>query len=250
MLVRSWGLETRLDDYWNEQRLGSIRSCKKYFKRLLQQINSSLTLGLDNVDRVFEYPELAKDFLPMLRNWHEEANNLDAWQRLRLVIAHSTEIYIKLDINQSPFNVGLPVRLPGFELKQVESLAQRYKLDGVIAGEGQHLTSLQKMLGGHPYLIQQAFDALKHEKVKLEQLLQEAPTQGGIYGAHLRHHWSNLQQQPELAEAMKQVVTADGLVQLEPILAYKLESMGLVTLKGNKVMPSCELYYRYFREHL
>jgi hypothetical protein len=204
-------------------------------------------LGLDNLDRIFEYPEIAQDFLPMLRYWHEEANNLDIWQQLRLVIANATEVYIKLDANQSPFNVGKQIKLPGFTLEQVKELAKRYDLDSIDPQMLSFAAILTKMVGGHPYLVRLALDRLKDPDLNLDRLLQDAPTQSGIYSSHLRGLWDNLQRQPELAAAMKKIVTADTSIQLEPIEAYKLESMGLVTSIGNEVMPSCELYRQYFR---
>ena len=39
-------------------------------------------------------------------------------------------------------------------------------------------------------------------------------------------------------------------VELEPILAYRLESMGLVTLVGNQAQISCRLYQKYFGDRL
>ena len=249
---RELGLKPMLDDYWDEELFGSMVSCKTYFQGyVLEQMDSPLALGLDNVDRVFEYPDIAKDFLPMLRYWHEEANNLEVWQKLRLVIANSTEVYIKLDANQSPFNVGRQVKLPGFNLEQVQTLAKGYGLDWTDDPQAQNFaSSLIAMVGGHPYLVRLALDALAHQDIALEQLLGEASTQGGIYSAHLRHHWENLQKQPELAAAMKKVVMAEARVQLEPTQAYKLESMGLVTLLGDEVKPSCQLYRQYFRDRL
>ncbi|WP_013321902.1 AAA-like domain-containing protein [Gloeothece verrucosa] len=251
-ISRELGLKPMLDDYWDEELFGSLVSCKTYFQGyLLEQLDSPLVLGLDNLDRVFEYPEIAKDFLPMLRYWHEEANNLEIWQNLRLVIANSTEIYIQLDANQSPFNVGKQVKLPGFNTEQVETLAHSYGLDGNHDPQMQEfLENLNLMVGGHPYLLKLAFEALASTSITQEKLLQEAPTQGGIYGSHLRRHWDNLQKQPELAAAMKTVVNSDEGVQLEPTLAYKLESMGLVTLEGDHVKSSCELYQRYFSDNL
>jgi hypothetical protein len=238
-----------LDDYWDEELFGSMVSCKTYFQgHLLETMANPLALGLDNLDRVFEYPEIAQDFLPMLRYWHEEGNNLEVWQNLRLIIANSTEAYVDLDVNQSPFNVGRQVKLPGFELEQVQQLAKGYGLDWA---DQECLTPLLTMVGGHPYLINLALDFLVHQQsVSLEALLAEAPTQGGIYGSHLRHHWDTLQKQRSLAGAMKQVVSSDGKVQLEPTLAYKLESMGLVILVGDDAQPSCELYRQYFRDNL
>jgi hypothetical protein len=59
-----------------------------------------------------------------------------------------------------------------------------------------------------------------------------------------------LQDQPQLASALQQVVTADESVQLEAIAAYKLESMGLIQMDGNWASPSCELYRLYFCSQL
>jgi hypothetical protein len=251
-ISRELGLKPMLDDYWDEELFGSLVSCKTYFQGyLLEQLNAPLILGLDNVDRVFEYPQIAQDFLPMLRYWHEEANNLEIWQNLRLIIANSTEVYIKLDANQSPFNVGRQIKLPGFTLEQVIELAKHYGFDWARDREMQAFASaLIELVGGHPYLIHLALEALCQQNQTQEQLLQEAPTQGGIYGTHLRRHWDNLQKQPDLAAAMKTVVKSDTGVPLEPTLAYKLESMGLVTLLGDEVIPSCELYRQYFRDRL
>jgi hypothetical protein len=248
---RALGIQPMLEDYWAEELYGSMISCKTYFQEyLLQNIEGSLTLGLDNVDRVFEYLEIAQDFLPMLRSWHEEAHSQESWQQFRLAIAHATEIYIDIDANQSPFNVGWPVQLTGFNFEQVKTLAHAYGLDWIAETDIQNAMLLVEMLGGHPYLVKLALNALVSQDMTLEALLQEAPTQGGIYGDHLRSHWDILQRQPDLAAAMHKVTAADRGVQLEPTQAYKLDSMGLVKLQGDEVAPSCELYRQYFRVYL
>lgn len=251
-ISRELGLKPQLDDYWDEELFGSLVSCKTYFQSyVLENIDRPLVLGLDNLDRIFEYADIAKDFLPMLRYWHEEANNLEIWQNLRLVIANSTEVYIKLDANQSPFNVGKQVKLPGFNLEQVLNLAKVYKLDwGENPEQEQFSNDLIEMVGGHPYLVDLALKALAAQKISQEKLLVEAPTQGGIYSSHLRRHWDNLQSSPELAEGIKEVVKSDSGVQLEPSVAYKLESMGLINLLGDEAKPSCQLYHRYFADNL
>jgi hypothetical protein len=249
---RELGIKPMLDDYWDEELFGSLVSCKTYFQGyLLENLGSPLVLGLDNVDRIFEYAEIAQDFLPMLRYWHEEANNIVVWQNLRMVIANSTEVYFKLDANQSPFNVGRQIKLSGLKEDQIKTLAEAYHLeeqDGLDLE--QFITNLLAMVKGHPYLVRLAFEALSRQSISPQQLLETAPTQGGIYSAHLRRHWDNLQQQPELAEAMKKVVNEASGVQLEPATAYKLESMGLVTLLGDQVKPSCQLYQQYFKDNL
>jgi hypothetical protein len=245
---RQLKIENRLDEYWDTELLSSNSNCTAYFEEyLLPQINSPLVLGLDEVDRIFPYAEIAPDFFGLLRVWHERATNLDLWQRLRLVVVHSTEVYIDLDNYRSPFNVGVPVELPEFTPQQVQDLAGRYGLDWNDTQVGaQGFAPLLAMVGGHPYLVQQALYQLRCQGVTLEQLLQDAPTEAGIYSNHLRGYWENLQKNSELAEAFKKVVKSPEPVELERVQSYKLHSMGLVKRQGDKVTPSCDLYRQYF----
>jgi diguanylate cyclase (GGDEF)-like protein len=251
MVSRQLHLEAQLDDYWDED-IGSKVSCTLYWQGyLLEQLESPLFLVLEDVQRLFEYPTIYPEFLPLLRSWHEEAKQVETWQKLRLAIAYSTKAYMALDLNQSPFNVGLPLQLPGFCLEQVQELALRHGLDWAEGETGlQRLAPLQAMLGGHPYLIRLAFYHLHRQTVTMEQLLQEASTPAGIYRTHLRSYLGQLRRQPELVAAMMQVVAAPEAVELEAIAAHKLESMGLVQFEGDRVVPSCQLYRQYFHTQL
>lgn len=239
-------LPARLGDYWNGI-FGSKVSCKSYFERyLLANTIEPLVLGLDEVDRVLQYPELTSDFFGLLRAWHEEAKNREIWRKLRLVVVHSTEVYVPMDINQSPFNVGLPIELPEFKSVQVQDLAQRHGL----AWATSEIERLMVMVGGHPYLVRLALYYIARQEITLPQLLETAPTDAGLYSDHLRRHLWNLSQHPELAAALYKVVSADSPVQLESIPGFKLQSMGLVHLRGNEVTPRCNLYRDYFRVRL
>jgi len=166
-----------------------------------------------------------------LRSWHEQAKQVEIWQKLRLILVHATDIYIPLKLNQSPFNIGQSIRLPPFTLEQTQELAQRYGLDWASGEDGaQRLVPLVEMVGGHPFLVSIALYHLYQQAMTLEELLQSAPTQAGIYGEHLRSLLALFQDEAELASALEQVVTAQKTVQLEAITAYKLESLGLIKL--------------------
>lgn len=240
----------QLSEYWDEER-GSIVNCTTYFEaHLLEQIDTPLLLALDEVDRIFQFPEITQGFFPMLRSWHEEAKTIESWEKLRLVVVHSTEDYGSLDINQSPFNVGLPIELIEFNLEQIEDLAQCYQLNWTTQIGDQGFAPLEAMVGGHPYLISWALNHLAHQNMTLQQLLQYASTDAGIYADHLRRHLVTLQENTKLAAAMKQVVSSVEPVRLETMQAYKLYSMGLIKRQGNQVAPRCLLYQQYFLEHL
>jgi hypothetical protein len=243
---RQLNLEPRLNDYWDEE-IGSKVSCTGYFQSyILEEIETNIVIGLDEIDTVFSYPDIAEDFLALLREWHEEAALQDSWQKLRLVIAHATEAYISLNIHQSPFNVGLPIKLPNFSAEQVAKLAQLHGLNWTVPDSH----SLTAMVGGQPYLVRLALYQLARQQLTLAKLLQEAPTHAGIYSDHLRGCLERLKHQPELALALKQIVSAAPLPHLEPVIAYQLDSMGVIQLDGNLATPSCELYRQYFLTNL
>ncbi|KOP23938.1 hypothetical protein AMR41_23650 [Hapalosiphon sp. MRB220] len=249
-ISRELGLPSELDEYWDEEGMGAKVSCTTYFEEyLLVATDSPFVLCLDNVDLLFPYPEISEDFFGLLRSWYEKARSRQIWKKLRLVLIYSTDVYIRLNINQSPFNVGLPLELAEFTREQVKDFAQQHQLN--INLNTTIIDSLMNLVGGHPYLLEMAFSHLKtHPNVTLEQILAEGTTETGIYAHHLREHWLNLQEHPELAVAFKKVVNSTIPVLLEPILAYQLQSMGLVKFSGNLVEIRCHLYRQYFRIRL
>jgi AAA-like domain len=81
----------------------------------------------------------------------------------------------------------------------------------------------------------------------LTQLLQTAPTTTGIYSNYLRRIESILEQHPELEAGMKEVIANRPQTQLNKKTRSKLNALGLVKIQGADVIPSCELYLRYFQ---
>ncbi len=240
------GLDEQLEKYWKGV-LGSKNKCTNYFQRyLLTTIPESITLGLDEVDQVFQHPNIAQEFFGLLRAWHEKGKNEPVWQKLRLVIVHSKEVYIPLNINQSPFNVGLPVELPELTPEQVTDLIQRHGLHW----SDRETTRLMNIVDGHPYLIRKALYEIARGNLTLDEFAIAAPTEQGIFGDHLRRHLLNINADPELEAAMRSVITSEQPIRLDPTLAFKLRSMGLVELQGNDVEPLCNLYRTYFRDRL
>jgi len=247
MVGRQLELENCLKDYWDTEILGSNDNCTVYFEEyLFAEIDCPLVLALDNVDRLFPHNEVVEDFLGMLRSWHEKGKTTHRWRQLRLVLAHSSESYIPLDINQSPFNAGVPIELLEFNDQQILNLAKIYHLDWQYS----HLEKLMAMVGGHPHLISLALYAIATKKSTLDQVLAEALTENSIYKAYLDQHLQTLQQTPLLIEGFKQVIFDSESVTLDSIQIHKLHSMGLVQQKYNQVIPRCHLYREYFRRVL
>ena len=244
-LTKKLRLQNRVEEYWQGVS-GSPDKCTDYFELyLLEELNGPVALCLDEVDEIFKHPVIASDFFGLLRSWHEESKINSVWRNLRLVITHSEEVYIPLHMNQSPFNVGVPIELPPLNQIQLRDLVQRHGLQW----SETEVEQLMAMVGGHPYLARMALQQITRGEVTLAQFLQVAPTQAWLFASHLRRHLGNLEER-NLVVAMKQVIASDQPVRLSVAEASKLTNMGLVRFQGNDVVPLCDLYRQYFKEVL
>lgn len=241
----------RLEDLWSSQFSTAKENCTQYFESyLLPEWDRPLVLCLDQVDYILTYPqaEIVREFLSLLRAWHELAKINARWTAMRLVILHSTEVYLQLGMNESPFNVGQAIELTEFTAGQARQLAENHQVDL----QDEQLRQLLDMVGGHPYLLKQAFFyIMNHGRGAFQTLLDLAPTEAGIYRNHLRQHWTALQKNAELADTLKYIVNTDRApVRVDPSQAYQLYSRGLVKFQGNQVVIRCQLYQEYFASQL
>ncbi|MEH1944127.1 MAG: AAA-like domain-containing protein [Nostoc sp.] len=241
------GIDPNLKQKWNEE-IGYNLSSGFYLENyLLVQCQNPVVLILNEVDRFFEYPHICQEFFALLRSWCEEARHNPNWQKLRLVMVYSTEDYISMDINLSPFNIGLPIRLNDFTQPQVEDLARRYSLDSFKAKD---LAKLMSLVGGHPALIQISLYYLKSQEMTLEEIIEEAIANGGIYRDHLWRQLIKLQENPRLAKTFAEILAAKQDISLNPIDTSKLEGLGLIRFEGDRVLPRYGLYQSYFAKQL
>lgn len=246
--TRSLQMSHNLNDCWDDL-LGSSYNCTHYFERcLLQEMDAPLVLALDDTDVLFNHPEIAAGFFGMLRAWYENArygsSSSSIWQRLRLLIVYSSEAHVPLNVNQSPFDVGALIELPNFNYDQVQDLAQRYEVFAV----EECATQLLELLGGNPYLTQTALHYISTQSISLDQLAEMAIAPDGVFSAHLRQQYNYIQPYPDLMKALKQVTTAIEPIPLNPVQAFRLQSLGLVHLFNLEATVSCKLYHQFFEQ--
>lgn len=236
-IIRSLQLPLQLHEHWNSD-FGSKMTCRDYFKNvLLPQLEMPLVLAIDKLDLVFAYPEVADDFLALLRSWYEQGKERELWQKLRLILVHSTKSYVPLNINQSPFNVGLTVELPEFSMAEVSTLADRYGL----VWTTEHLEQLMALVGGHPYLIRLALYHIAQNSLSLDQLTHMEFTETNPFHYHLQQHFTVLEQNPNLVPVLLSVLMEEPVNANSPEVLH-LYRMGLVCLQQGKVDLRCELY--------
>jgi hypothetical protein len=240
-------LEPKLEPYWN-QPISYAERCMLYFSQyLLPLINHPLVIAFNDFDEVLNYPQLAQNFLLMIQAWHEEATQRTSLQKLRLILVYSGDIdHSDLPKRLYLSDMGRSIHLPGFNEAQVQTLAQRYELQGVTA---QAIQALTQLTGGHPYLVQLAFYHLWAQETTLEQLLHPNSIPE-IYQEHLQNLLTSLQAEPELATTLKQIIEMNCVNRLNAQSVKKLQSWGLIKRENGETQLSNLLYQMYFEQYL
>ena len=245
-LTEQLGIPDRVAEYWHEGS-GNIQRCTRYMQNhVLKEVGGPLVLAMDEVDRMFD-ADYRSDFFSMLRSWH---NNralpmYRIWKQFDLALVTATEPYhLIANLNQSPFNVGEVILLTDFTPDQVSDLNQRHGTPLTPAEERQ----LMDLLNGHPYLVRRALYLIASQQLDVESLLDQATTDGGSFGDHLRYHLFRIYDKQDLVQGLLQVIRANTCP--DERVARLLIAAGLVRRDDQRVMPRCQLYADYFRERL
>jgi hypothetical protein len=226
--------------------LGSKDKCRRYMDTYLLA-NKPLILGLDEVDKLFEYPAVAKDFFSMLRAWHEERNEAIS-QQLHLILTYAQESFPLLNINESPFNIGIVHYLPDFTPEQVTDLAKRHEL----SWQEPQITKLMSLVGGHPYLVRKAMYEVATGHCNLDKLLKTAAMDHGVYKDHLSRLARIVESDSKLKQALHTVLNSKTAINLDNETCSQLKTLGLVVEEDATAMVriSRPLYQEYFTSYL
>jgi hypothetical protein len=247
-LARHFRTLIKPDEFWDDG-LGAKDNITDFIEEaLLTDAASPILFLFDEADHLFSRP-FRDDFFATVRGWHNLRARNNRWNNLNLVIAHSTEpnLFIR-DLTQSPFNVGLQIRLDGFSREQLAALNAKY---GQPLKSSAEIESLFDLVGGHPFLIRQALYFLVANRWSLAELEKESANDTGPFGDHLRRFLWSLQSRgnEDLKAAMLQILR-NGHCDSEEHF-QRLNSAGLVRGETrNAVQARCRLYRDYFSKHL
>jgi hypothetical protein len=112
------------------------------------------------------------------------------------------------------------------------------------------LNRLFDLLGGHPFLTQQAYYRLVGPRpMKFATLEAKAAAEDGPFAEHLRKLSKRLLKHKELASTLRELLGRN--IQPERTAYYSLESLGLVRFDGTgRIIPANRLYAGYFKRVL
>lgn len=239
-------LEDRTEEFWSNP-LGQVQKTTDYFERHVFKAipNGQILLAMDEVERMFP-SQFRSDFFSMLRSWHNNrAVRAGDWKRFNMALVTSTEPYQFIaDLNQSPFNVGIVVRLKDFTPDQVSDLNRRH-------GEPLSLeqsAEISKLLGGQPYLTRKALYLVASGRATFDELVKNSDEDEGPFGDHLRNHLFRMSDDPELRSSLLQVIRHHRCSDEHTF--FRLRGAGLVKRVEDSVTPRNTLYANYFGKRL
>lgn len=236
----------KAQDYWDDA-LGPKDNLTDFVENaVLTSANKSILLLLDEADRVFGF-DYRDDFFATLRFWHNRRATHPLWQRFNLILAHSTEpaLWIQ-DINQSPFNVGVKLRLRDFTIEEVNDLNKRYQNP---LRTDREIARLHVLVGGQPYLTRQGLYWMASQKTSFAELVKTAIDIGGPFGDHLRRLTWLVQQERALKQSLARLLH-DGTCDNEEHF-QRLCSAGIVIGPSrDEASLRCFLYEKHFARTL
>ena len=247
-------VESKLDEYWHEL-IGSKICCSNYIEQyILSQISCPILFVFSDIDAIFDFEDTYKDFFPLLRSWHEESKHNDNFKAVRQLLIYATEAYTQLDINLSPFNVGLPIELAPFNAAQIVQLCQVYGFswqdDG---GMSSPITLLLQKLGGHPYLIQLALfhlssseAAIESPSTELVSILNRGHLSDGIFSDFLKQLLHLFINNEQCNLALSHFINDETLSRQEINL---LENTGVIRFNSEKPTVVSPILIKFLTEH-
>jgi AAA-like domain len=248
-LISKLKLSIRISEEWDEKNKAPNTNCSDFFENyLLDTDYPPLLLSIDNLDTIFDCPNIADEFLGLLRTWLEDQSQ--SWKNLRMIIVHTWHYKTKR-INCSPLNIGKEIKLPSLTFLQIQTLVDLHELNW----NEQNINTLTNLVGYHPYLIRLALYAVAQDNIDLSALLANVMTNEGIYSKYLERHYDYLTSDRALADLMAQVVKSDLALEVKSIeidssSSTKLQELGLVEYSNNTLVPKNQLFKLYFADRL
>jgi hypothetical protein len=253
---------TEIVNYWETEKKKPIplkpstgEICTEYLKtHIFSKIRQPKTLLIDSIDIAFGKP-IHEDFLGLLRHWdkqikNEKENTKDNEEAIwpNIIIAYSTGDYAKYGIENSTLaNVGENFVLKEFTKEEVIHLASKY---GISLPESKAL-QLMDLVGGHPELIQKSLYELHKNNLSMDDLVSKSTDIDGPFKDYLMPHLIMLRDHPKLASYFMRILIKGKEEEFTDVISLRqLEKSGLIKTQGLHAVPTCDLYKKYYQNHL
>ncbi|MEG5064872.1 AAA-like domain-containing protein [Microcoleus sp. B3-A4] len=138
------------------QRLGELIE-----ELLLVKISQNLVIFIDEIDSVLSFQEPLDDFFALIRCCYNKRAHNSEYQRITFaLLGVATPSDLISDATRTPFNIGLPIELHGFNLQEALPLAKGF--EGQVDNPQEVLKEILDWTGGQPFLTQKLCKLILH----------------------------------------------------------------------------------------
>lgn len=144
--LNAWWTEHHLLSY--VQRLGTFME-----EVLLETVSQDIVIFIDEIDSVLSLEFDLDDFFILIRDFHERRATQPTYRRLTFaLLGVATPSDLIQDKQRTPFNIGRPIELTGFQLHEAEPLMQG--LAAIASNPQPAIQAVLNWTGGQPFLTQ------------------------------------------------------------------------------------------------
>jgi WD40 repeat protein len=234
-LAKRFELTVHLADWWQARaHLPSVSRLYEFIETvLLRQIQQPIVIFIDEIDCILSLSFLADDFFALIRTCYERRAELSDYRRLSFALfGVATPSELISDQARTPFNIGRPIALRGFQWSEAAPLLPG--LAPYFADPEAVLRQIFFWSGGQPFLTQKL--------CSLAQAGQQAGNQAGhraspqtlidaIVQRQILESWE-LQDQPEHLKTIRDRLLQRGhlasrLLGLYQRILQRSEGIGL-----------------------
>lgn len=176
---------------WDEE-LGSNLNFERGVVRALEETSCRIFWAWDEAERLL-FQDYADDLFGLMRSWHNRRawERGSIWERLTIGLAYRSDAaQLIKNQQQSPFNVGVMIEVPSFDMDDLSALNRAM---GNIVIKQDQLTEVLNVLGGHPGLCSTALEGLSRSELTIEDLKAGCIGEQSGLGRLMESLWNRLE---------------------------------------------------------
>ena len=228
-LVNSLMLYDRFDleAWWEQERLLSpLQRFNKFLGQvLLRLIESPIVIVIDEIDSILSLEFKVDDFFAVIRDCYNHRADQPNYRRLTLaLIGVATPSDLIKDRQRTPFNIGQPIELMGFQWHEASALATG--LACISEDSNSVLKAILDWTGGQPFLTQKVCRLLARSE-RLIPVGQESEAVAKFIQTEVLTHWE-AQDTPEHLKTIR-----DRLLHSEVEMGRLLGLYQLIVQQGS-----------------
>jgi WD40 repeat protein len=207
-LTKDLELEVNLRSWWREREwLSPLERFREFIESaMLVQKTENIVIFIDEIDSVLSLGFPTDDFFAFIRACHNRRVDKPEYNRLAFcLLGVATPSDLIQDKKRTPFNIGQAIALNGFQLSEVQPLAEGLK--GKVSNPQAVLEEVLAWTGGQPFLTQKLCKLIVSSGVPIPEGSEKEWVEK-LVRSRLIENWES-QDEPEHLKTIRDRILSD-----------------------------------------